>query len=289
MPFGYPDQPAGNRSRRAVMAHHQGVRILLTGAAGNIGTLLRPRLARSGRLLRLLDVTPLTDLTDGEEARAGSVTDRALLAEAMSGVDAAVHLAARSGEAPWPEILAENVDGTQAVLEAAQRSGVRRVVLASSNHAVGYRTRDEAPMPADAPVRPDSFYGWSKAAGEALGRLYADRCGMDVVCLRIGTCRERPSEERALATWLSPDDAARLVEAALAPEVSGFHLVWGVSANTRRWWALDAGAAIGFHPRDDAEVFAAELLGAGQPDLRDPVQHRVGGPFCDWPLGERMG
>lgn len=262
--------------------------LLLTGAAGNMGTLLRPRLARPGRLLRLLDTTAL-DAGPGEEAVTGSVTDPAAVAAAVEGADAVVHLAGISGEAGWDEILDVNVVGTRTVLDAAVAADVRTVVLASSNHAVGFRTRgDGTPLPATVAQAPDTYYGWSKAAGEGLGRLYHERYGLTVVSVRIGSCFASPTNPRALATWLSPDDAARLVEAAVDPGTRGHHVVWGVSANTRRWWSLDEGAAIGFHPRDDAEVFAADVLAGGpEPDPADPVHHRVGGAFCDLPLGAR--
>jgi uronate dehydrogenase len=263
------------------------VRILLTGAAGNIGAMLRPRLARPGRVLRLLDTAAL-EAGPGEEVVRAAVTDRAALAAATRDVDAVVHLAGISGEAPWADVLAVNVDGTQAVLAAAQEAGVPRVVLASSNHAVGYLTRADAPVPDDAPARPDTFYGWSKAAIESLGRLYHDRFGTDVVCLRIGSCFARPTSVRGLAGWLSPDDAGRLVEAALSPAAAGYHVVWGVSANTRRWWSAEGGAAIGFHPRDDSEAFAADVaddLTDGMTE--DPADEFLGGDFCAHPLGTR--
>ncbi|WP_240157135.1 NAD-dependent epimerase/dehydratase family protein [Pseudonocardia broussonetiae] len=263
-------------------------RLLVTGAAGSIGTDLRPRLARPGRVLRLMDLVPVPDPGPGEEVVTGSVTDRDAVAAAVAGVDAVVHLAGIPDEAPWGDIVAANVDGTQAVLDAAARAGVGHVVLASSNHAAGFHTRDAAgPLPATAEPRPDTFYGWSKAALEALGRLYHDRCGTHVVCLRIGSWAQRPGDARALSTWISPDDGGRLVEAALAAR--GFHTVWGVSANTRRWWSLDEGAALGYHPLDDAEAHAAGLLGdADGPDLTGPVHHRVGGAFTVAPLGERL-
>ncbi|MEV1296057.1 NAD(P)-dependent oxidoreductase [Pseudonocardia sp. NPDC049635] len=263
--------------------------LLLTGAAGNMGTLLRPRLARSGRTLRLLDTAPLAP-GPGEQVHTGSVTDPAVVAAAVDGADAVVHLAGISGEAGWDEIVEVNLAGTRTVLDAAVAAGVRTVVLASSNHAVGFRTRaDGVPLPAGIEQAPDTYYGWSKAAVEGLGRLYHERYGLTVVSLRIGTCFERPHNARALATWLSPDDAARLVEAAVDPGTRGHHLVWGVSANTRRWWSLEEGAAIGYHPRDDAEVFAAGILAEGpEPDPAAPEQHRVGGGFCELPLGVRM-
>lgn len=260
-------------------------RVLVTGAAGSIGTDLRPRLARPGRVLRLMDLVPVPDPGPGEEVVTGSVTDRDAVAAAVADVDAVVHLAGIPDEAPWAQIVRINVDGTQAVLDAAVRAGVGHVVLASSNHAAGFHTRGDGPLPATVEPRPDTFYGWSKAAVEALGRLYHDRSGTHVVCLRIGSWSQRPRDVRALSTWISPDDGGRLVEAALAAQ--GFHTVWGVSANTRRWWSLEEGAALGYHPVDDAEAHAAGLLGdADGPDLADPVHHRVGGSFTAQPLGE---
>ncbi len=116
-------------------------------------------------------------------------------------------------------------------------------------------------LPADLLPRPDSYYGWSKTAMEAMGRLYADTYGMDVYCLRIGSCFPVPTDVRHLSTWFSPDDSGRLMDACLRTDNGGFHLIWGVSANTRRWWSLKAGEQVGYHPVDDAEIFAAELIG----------------------------
>lgn len=265
--------------------------LLVTGAAGNMGGLLRPRLARDSRLLRLVDVVPVLDPVDGEEAVTASVTDAAAMAEVCVGVDAVLHLGGLSGEGPWEDILAVNVDGTRNVLEGARGAGVRRVILASSNHAVGFYPRDDAPdgspLRATVPPRPDTYYGFSKAAMEALGSLYADRFDMDIVCVRIGTCFPEPSSPRALATWLSPGDAARMVEACLSAPPFGFRIIWGVSANTRRWWSLEEGRELGFHPQDDAEEFARALIARyGEPDPADPELRWLGGPFCTQPVGE---
>jgi uronate dehydrogenase len=251
-------------------------RILVTGAAGKIGSMLRPRLAGPGRTLRLLDVARLDPGPD-EEFVEGSVSDPDTVRAACDGVDAVVHLAGRSGEAPWPEILRHNIDGTFAVLEAARLADVTRVVFASSNHAVGFRPAGEE-APDYAFPRPDTFYGVSKVTGEALGSLYHDRYGMDVVCLRIGTCTPRPPTERSLATWLSPDDCARLVEAALSAPSPGFRIVWGVSANTRGRFSLAEARALGYEPRDDAEAFADEVPPAGELD-----RTYLGGTFCALP------
>lgn len=254
------------------------MRILITGAAGVVGTLMRPRLRRPGRTLVLLDIAELT-AHDGEQVITGSVTDPVVLATACAGADAVLHLGGHSRENSWAQTMEVNINGTQQVLAAAAQAGVPRVILASSNHAVGFRTAAEAPVPADTTARPDTFYGVSKAAIEALGSLYHSRFGMDVVCVRIGSCFERPPGARGLATWLSPDDGARLFEACFSAPSPGFRVVWGVSDNTRRVYSLDEARALGYRPQDNAEVFAAELDG-------DPGPDYLGGPFCSTPLGE---
>lgn len=251
--------------------------IVITGAAGLIGGFLRERMRRDGRVLRLVDIAPIPDVADGEEAVQASITDAAAMTDACAGASAVVHLAGIVDETDWEPILRTNIDGTWHVLDAARAAGVRRVVIASSNHAVGFTERGAEPLPDTAFPRPDTHYGVSKVAKEALGSLYVDRHGMDVVCLRIGTCVERPRDRRALSTWLSPDDTARLVEASLAVPQPGFRVVWGVSANTRRWWSDEGGAAIGYHPVDDAEAYAADIEGSDEPD--DAVT-RVGGPWA---------
>ncbi len=263
-------------------------RVLVTGAAGDIGGMLRDRLGRPGRSLRLLDVVPAAAPRGDEpvEIHTGSVTDPDVLRTACAGMDAVVHLAGIPREAAWSDILHTNVHGTWCVLEAARAAGITRVVLASSNHAVGFAERAAAPaggLPGDLPPRPDTYYGWSKAAIESLGRLYTDRFGMDVVCLRIGACAGRPFDRRNLSNWLSPDDMGRLVEAALTTDQSGFRLVWGVSANSRSWWSPELGARLGFAPTDDAEAYAAQITGGSE---ADPLpDERVGGEFCSTPLG----
>src|SRR5580658_7824802 len=156
--------------------------ILITGAAGHIGTMLRPRLARPGRTLRLLDTTQIT-AGPGEEAVTASVTDLDAMTEACRNVAAVVHLGGVSTEAPWRQILEVNIDGTYAVFEAARRAGVGRVVYASSNHADGFRPRADFPVPDYAFPVPDSYYGVSKAAIEALAAMYHYRHGLDAICV----------------------------------------------------------------------------------------------------------
>jgi len=269
-------------------------RLLITGGAGKVAALLRPRLAAPGRTLRLLDIVAPAPVEGGgaEEVVIASVDDPEALAAACEGVDAIVHLGGQSRESDAEDVLRRNAYGTYCLLEAARRTGVRRVVLASSSHAAGFHERDDVTypdgLPADLPPRPDTLYGWSKAAMEALGRLYVDRFGLEVICLRIGLWFPNPPQLRGLALWLSPDDGARLVEASVAAENPGFRIVWGVSHNTRRWWSLAEGEAIGYFPKDDAEAWAAERIAEhGEPDFaHDPLLNRVGSWWCDVPLGK---
>ncbi|MGH3646982.1 MAG: NAD-dependent epimerase/dehydratase family protein [Micromonosporaceae bacterium] len=249
-------------------------RILITGAAGGIGTAMRSRMARDGRTLRLVDIAALSDPAPGEELVTASVTDLEALTAACQGVDAIIHLGGLSGEYSWDKILQTNIHGTYSAYEAARRAAVPRVIFASSNHAVGFHPVE--PGPDYLFPRPDTYYGVSKVAGEALGSLYHDRYGLQVVCVRIGSCFERPSGERMLSTWLSYDDCARLLEAALSAPDPGFRVVWGISANTRATWSLDEARALGYQPQDDAEVYADQV----EPEADPTLNRYIGGKFC---------
>ncbi|GAA3701967.1 NAD(P)-dependent oxidoreductase [Nonomuraea antimicrobica] len=261
------------------------MRILMTGAAGKVGTLLRPRLARDGRTLRLSDVRPIAP-GPGEEWVPADLTDPGAVAEAMKGVDRVLHLGGQSREHPWADIVRDNIHGTQVLLEAAHAEGVEHVVLMGSHHAAGFHTRprDGSDLPDYAFPRPDTFYGVSKVAMEALGSLYHDRFGMNVTVVRLGTCNEGPGDTRGLATWISADDLTRLVEAGLS--ATGHHVVWGVSDSPRRWWSLEEARSIGYVSRDSSEPFAAALVAEqGEPDLSAPVHDRAGGIFTLNELG----
>jgi hypothetical protein len=256
--------------------------------------MLRARLAGPGRVLRLLDVTPLAQPPGPDEVSVtASVTDMAAMTAACAGADAVIHLGGIPTEDAWAPILDVNVNGTYTVFEAARRAGVPRVVFASSNHAVGFTPRDSFPVPDEAAPAPDTYYGVSKAAGEALAALYAHRYGLEAICVRILSCFDRPRDARMLATWLSPDDAGRLFEACLTAPAPGFRVIYGVSANTRGGWvSLDGARALGYEPRDDAEAYAAEVLhatrtpaeappppGNAWPEHADPVFRFLGGEF----------
>jgi uronate dehydrogenase len=253
-------------------------RILITGAAGRVGAFLRAGLPDRGWQLRCLDVRLDID-DDAVEWVVGDIRDPGALATALRDVDALVHLAAIPGEAPFADLLSVNIDGTYQAFEAAHAAGVPRIVYASSNHAVGFHPRTGV-AGADLRPRPDTFYGLTKVFGEGLASLYADRYGMAIACMRLGSCQERPTTVRQLATWLSPADTVRLVHAALtAPDLT-FATVWGVSANTRGWFDLAPGRAMGFEPQDDAEAYAPEVLAACGPLAEDdPDARYLGGRF----------
>ncbi|MFY1672622.1 NAD-dependent epimerase/dehydratase family protein [Plantactinospora sp. WMMB334] len=276
------------------------VRVLVTGAAGRVGSLLRPRLAGPGRVLRLLDIADQRPAAPGEpvEIVRADLADPAALAVACAGVDAVLHLAGIPTEDTWDELLRVNVVGTQHLLEAARTVGVPRVLLASSIHAAGcYRREGSSPdppggpapagpdgVPAAVPPRPDTYYGWSKAAVESLGSLYADRFGITVFALRLGACFPEPPGLSGLENWLSPGDCARLVDACLRTEASGFRVLWGISRNSRRWWSLAEGREIGYEPTDDAERYADRVRPL---DGEIVTSGLIGAQFCRYPVGER--
>jgi uronate dehydrogenase len=258
--------------------------VLLTGAAGGLGTLMRDLLPRYGYRLRLLDMRPV----EGEpDAITADLADRDALREAVRGVDAIIHLAGISLEASFEKILSANIRGMYHLYEAAREEGVGRVVFASSNHAVGYtpRPRGEEPLiPVDTPRRPDTFYGLSKSFGEDLAQLYWDKHGLETVSVRIGACFPEPTSVRMLSVWMSPADGARLFHAALTAENVGHTVVYGSSANTRLWWDLGTARALGYEPQDDSERFARKLIAEqGELDPDNPAHDCLGGNFVTDP------
>lgn len=261
--------------------------VLITGSAGWMGHYLTRGLSTPDRRLRLLDnvVSQGPGLPTSAEVIQASIEDFDSVRSASDGVDAVVHLAGIPKEAPFHEIVQVNVQGTYNILESARLNGVRRVVLASSNHVAGFQRKSPDTVLGDeVAARPDTYYGWGKAASESLADLYADRFGMSIVSVRIGQFAEQCTPDlRGLGIWFSPGDAVGLFEAALNAPVEGHVRVWGVSANSRSWLSLDGGLALGYRARDDSEQFAAAL-----PDAPSESEDRLGGAFCDEPLGERM-
>ena len=252
--------------------------ILITGAAGEIGCVLRAGLYGGERRLRLLDIKPQAPARELEEIITADLADVAALEKAASGVDCIVHLAGVPREGAWEAILPNNIVGTYNLFEAARRAGVRRVVFASSNHVIGYYRATQA-VGVMQPERPDSRYGVSKAYGEALGRMYADKYGIEVACLRIGSFRARPEDARQLATWISHQDMVELTRCCIDAAQFHFLVLYGVSNNARNRWQNPHAAGIGYRPRDNAEHYAAELE-SKTPPAGDPAKEFHGGAFC---------
>lgn len=257
-------------------------RILITGAAGEIGSALRRGLRAflpdPLTILRLTDVRDLGAAGHGEEVMQADLTDLDAVRSVMEGVDAVIHLGGIPNEHTYEHIRDVNIDGTYHVLEGARVSGARRVAFASSIHAVGYHPREV--IGTDVPVRPDTFYGVSKVMGEALGRMYVDRYGLEFVGVRICSFQQRPRDARHLSTWLSPRDAAQLfARAVMAPGVD-YLLVAGISGNARRWMAPDGWDMLGYVPQDNAEEFALEVAHIHS-DPSSITEQRQGGIFVD--------
>jgi uronate dehydrogenase len=242
-------------------------RILITGAAGHIGRTLRAGLQGHYELLRLADIAPQASAGPGEEVVSANITHSAELEAAMQGIDCVVHLAGVPDESTWERVRELNIDGCYNVFEAARRAGVKRVIFASSNHAVGFHRRDRAIDNTVAP-RPDSRYGVSKVFGEALGRLYADKYGMSVACLRIGSFRpdDKPTAPRHLFSWISHRDMVQLTQRCIDYPDYHFLVAYGVSGNTRNRWDNANVRALGYVPQDDAEHYAAQVLADSPPE-----------------------
>ena len=252
-------------------------RVLVTGAAGSIGRVVTAGLAARGRGVVGLDLVAAPDGVD-LTWHVADCTDPAAVGTvfAAESLDAVVHLAGNPDEASLRTSLESHVVTTAALLDSMVAHGVRRMVYAGSNHAVGLTPRSGR-LSVDVRPRPDTFYGVGKVAAEALLSMYADRHGIDAVSCRIGSFLERPETHRHLSTWLSHDDGVRMVEAALTAPSPGYAVIYGISANTRAWWDLEAGRALGYEPQDDAEAWADDVPARPEDEQEASV---VGGPMA---------
>lgn len=236
-----------------------GRRWAMTGAAGSVGRHLRNTLADTFDDILLLDIVDIDDLAPHERSQRVDLRDLDAIRDAVDGLDGIIHLGGLADEADFHDLADVNIVGTYHLLEAARMGGVGRVVYASSNRATGFYPTTHVVRP-DEPFRPDGLYGVTKAATEALGRLYSDKFGIDVACLRIGSFETEPTTPRELHTWLSPRDCTAAFQAAIDSDYS-FTTFYAVSANAQTWWNLSAGNAIGFVPQDDAMTFADGIDG----------------------------
>lgn len=225
-------------------------------------------------MLRLSDIAPLDPARDGEELAPADLSDLGAVEAAMKGVDCVVHLGAIPGEDTWDKILPNNIVGTWNVFEAARRQGVKRVVYASSHHAVGFYRRarviDQNVVP-----RPDGIYGVSKVFGEAVGRLFADKHGLSVANLRIGAFRDKPHDRRLMYVWLSPRDAVHLVQCCIDAPDYHYITVYGVSDNARTNYRNADLEWLGYKPQDKSDDYAVEIM--READTEDPISRQFHG------------
>jgi uronate dehydrogenase len=254
-------------------------KILITGAAGDVGTRLR-KLLKGVYSLRVSDIRKPADLGADDEFVAADLGDYEQTKQITAGIDGIVHLGGYSVEGPWETIHKSNIVGCYNLFEAAYRSGVKRIVFASSNHAVGFYPRDRK-IGVDVTVRPDSRYGVSKAFGEAVGALYADKHGLRVTCIRIGNVGDKPLDRRRMSIWIKPEDLAQLIRIGLEHPDIRFEIFYGASDNAAGWWDNSNARRFGYRPQFRSEDFRDEAMAAQAKLPADPVGDRFqGGPFC---------
>jgi uronate dehydrogenase len=255
-------------------------KILVTGAAGGIGTRMRKLLKGIYPSILWSDIRKPADLAPDEAFMTADLSQMVQVEKIVAGVEGIVHFGGYSIEGPWDTILQSNIVGTYNIFEAAYRAGVKRVVFASSNHAVGFYPRDKR-IGINMPVRPDSRYGVSKAFGEAVGAFYADKHGLRVTCLRIGNFGDAPVDQRRLAIWLRPDDLVQLIRIGLEHRDLRYEIFYGASDNAASWWDNSNAQRYGYHPLGKADDFRAEAMAAQAKLTADPVGDRFqGGPYC---------
>jgi uronate dehydrogenase len=254
--------------------------ILVTGAAGGVGSHLRRLLKGIYPHIRWSDLATPANLAADETFIRADLAKMEEVEESVDGVQGIVHLGGHSVEGPWETILNANIVGCYNLFEAARRKGVERVVFASSNHAVGFYPRARR-IGVDAPVRPDSRYGVSKAFGEALGALYAFKHGIRVTCIRIGNVAEAPVDQRRLSVWVKPEDLVQLIRIGLEHPDIRHEIFYGASENARGWWDNAAAFRYGYRPQGRSEDHRDAALAADTKLQRDQISEWYqGGPFC---------
>lgn len=257
-------------------------RLLITGAAGNLGRELRSGLAPLAKTVRLTDRVEMDPAEAHEETVIADVGDLDAMLRVVEGCDAVVHFGAAPVERPWDEILHSSIKGGYNVYEAARQHGVKRIVYASSNHAVGFHPREKG-CDTDADHMPDTLYGLSKCFVEDLAKLYWHKFGIESVCLRIGSCFPEPVDRRMLASWMSFRDFVHLVSRSLVAERVGFSIAYGISDNTERFFDNEGARHLGYAPQDNAEVFREQIEAKCAPgDPTDPAIRFVGGGYCNF-------
>ena len=250
-------------------------RILLTGAAGALGRQVRAAYTGRCALLRSSDIVAMDPPGPGEETVIADLADAGAVAGLCQGIDSIIHLGGRATEGDWPTVISANILGLINLYEGALQAGVKRILFASSNHAIGLHRRSER-LDHTGPARPDGRYGLSKAFGEDLSALYAYKHDIKGFCLRIGSSYPKPVNRRMLSTWLSYGDLVRLIDVGLTADYT-YEIVYGISRNTRAWWDNSRAYALGYDPQDDAEIYAGDV---GEIVSGDPLEEAFqGGGF----------
>lgn len=260
-------------------------KLVLTGAAGRLGSYLREPLSKLCEDFVSSDIADsVSNLAPNETYVKADIADLDAMVALLEGADMVVHFGAVGDEAPMDVLWGPNFYGAYTVWEAAYRNKLRRVVYASSIHAVGMHKKTDF-IGIDAPHKPDTFYGLAKCFAEDLASLYWDKRGLESVCMRILSCAQ-PTNSRAVGTWLSYDDLILLVERSITTPITGFSVVYGVSDNDRTPVDNAKAQHLGYRPKDNAEQFAKEIYAAEGPlDPLDPSNTHHGGPFAAVELG----
>ena len=247
-------------------------RVLLTGGAGRIARYIRERLAPQCVELRLADCVRFEATHINETAHVVDLTDADRLQPLLHDIDAVVHMAGYPRDAEWATILPANVVAVTNLWDAALHEGVRRIVYASSNHAVGLYPRAQR-IDSDVLPRPDSRYGVAKVFMEALAGLYAEKYALSAMGIRIGACTPEPTDARMLSHWVHPHDLTDLVEIGLTTQLT-HEIVYGVSRNSASWWDNSRAEALGYKAQHSADSFT-DLLETKRSD--SPIAERYQG------------
>ncbi|SER73363.1 uronate dehydrogenase [Tranquillimonas rosea] len=259
-------------------------RLLITGAAGGLGRMMRERLSHVATKLRLSDIADLGEAGPNEELVQCDLADEAAVHDLVAGCDGIVHFGGVSVEDRFDKIMAGNIQGVYNLYEACRANGMPRIVFASSNHTIGFHPQDRH-LTAHDPMKPDGLYGVSKCFGEAIASMYHSKFGQETALVRIGSCFPRPTNHRMLATWFSPDDFVSLIETVFNVPRLGCPVIWGVSDNDEMWWDNSAARYLGWRPKDSSSRFREEVEAENArpaPDSPDALWQ--GGKFTADPI-----
>jgi uronate dehydrogenase len=259
-------------------------RLLITGAAGNMGTAMRQRLAHLADTIRVSDIADLGQAGRNEELFPCDLSDKEQVMRMVEGCDGILHLGGVPSENTFERILKSNIQGLHNLYEAARKQGRPRILFASTNHTVGFYRQDQF-IGKDSPTRPDGLYGVSKCFGEGLAWMYFEKFGQETAIVRIGACWPKPTTVRMLSIWLSFDDMASLCEHVFQAPYLGCPTIWGVSNNQPQWWDNFPSAYLGWKPKDSAETYRAELeRDPGVPAKESAQAVWQGGGFTEDPI-----